>query len=159
MSCRAVSVIGALGSCAASTPVGATLRSSAGADVVRAVCASCVVMSCRAVSVIGALGSCAASTPVGATLRSSAGADVVCAVCGSCVVMSCLLRHVVVALDVCLEQTFEERAVVHERLALRLYTDIALFLCEVKRVSGPVVLDDIGVIDRHVCDALVEVID
>jgi hypothetical protein len=72
--------------------------------------------------------------------------------------MPCLPWRVGISLDVGLEQLLEERAVVDERLALRLYADVSLLLREVKRMGGPVMLNNIRVVDRYVSDLLIEVV-
>jgi hypothetical protein len=108
--------------------------------------------------VIGAGCVCDESLSRGADEGWSVGTEVVVLICSSWVVMLCLLWLFITGIDIGVEQLFKERAVVDERLALRLYADVALLLCEVKRVSGAVMLKDVWVVNRDIRDPLIKVV-
>ena len=69
-----------------------------------------------------------------------------------------LLWRVLLGYVVRAEQLLEERAVVHERLALRLRAYVGLLLRQVEGVRGSVVLHHVGVIDRDVGGLLFEIV-
>jgi hypothetical protein len=72
--------------------------------------------------------------------------------------MRCLLWLFIAGIDIGVEQLFKKRAVVDKCLALRLYADVALLLCEVKRVGGAVMLNDVWMVDRDIGDPLIKVV-
>ena len=71
----------------------------------------------------------------------------------------CLLRRILTGLATGLKQLLEQRAVMDERLTLRLGADVGPLLRQVQGMSGPIVLNNVRVIDRDVGRPPLEIVD